>query len=198
MFHFLRRSPRRWSAAALFAATLACSVTGAHAVARTVSQPLGTELEARAAMFVIERFLDEENELDDIKAFYGSTVFYFREGVQSLDEVMADKKAYLERWPERRFNPDLRTLRTRLIEGSDGRRDVEVRLEVDFEVAGANRRGRSRFDGVGFSGDDALDRSDEPRRRRVSRGRSVVIIVLAERSDDFIILSEGGRVISRR
>ena len=198
MVHWLGRSLSRWGAALLIAAAFGFSGAGAQAVERTISQPLGTELEARAAMFVIERFLNEENELDDIKAFYGSSVFYFREGVQSFDEVMADKEAYLRRWPDRRFDPDLRTLQTRLIEGPDGRRDVEVRLEVDFEVSGAGRHGRNRFDGVGYSGDDAIDFADEPIRRRVSRGRSVVVVVLAERADDFIILSEGGRVISRR
>ena len=181
------------------AALIVGAAQTAWAEARSVSEPLKTPLEARAAMFVIDQFLNDENDLEAIKAFYGESVFYFREGAQSRAEVLADKKAYLERWPRRRFEPDLGTLRTRLIKGPDGRSDVEVSLEVDFEVSGAPRRDLRRRDGLGFSGDEAPSRADRAARsRRVSRGRSIVVIVLARRADDFIVLSEGGKVIDRR
>lgn len=194
----VRDASQRLKSAWFFAAWFCLVASASPLSARGVSAPLGTSLEARAAMFVIDRFLDEKNDLDDIAAFYGESVFYFREGVQSRAEVLADKKAYLQRWPNRRFFPDLTTLRTRLIEGPDGRRDVEVRLEVDFEVAGKRRdlRRRNRLEDTE---DDARTRAYRTGRgQRVSRGRSVVIIILAEREDDFIVLSEGGQVVQRR
>ena len=162
---------KRWAgltAAGLLLLTL--GVGGGEAKPRPVSDPIGSQIEAAAAMFVVDRFLNGANELRDVRRFYGESVFYFDQGVQSRDEVLADKRAYFERWPQRSLTPDLATLKTRPIPGSDGRMDVEVRLEVDFDVASGARS---------------------------ASGRSTVVLILAERGDAFIVLSEGGRVVSR-
>lgn len=164
---------RRWRRlVALFAMlVLAAFCSQANANARQASDPLGSKRQADAALFVLDRFLNENNELNDVRAFYGESVFYFDQGVQSRQEVLEDKRAYFERWPSRSFNPDLTTLRAKEISGPDGRTDVEVEVEVEFEVSGPERS---------------------------ASGRSVVMLVVARRGGQFIILSEGGRVISRR
>lgn len=151
-------------------------VLGATALAQqtrpapAASAMLATELEADAALFVIERFLDGGNTVQDVAPLYADTVRYFDRGVETRDSVLRDKAAYFERWPERRFEPDLSTLSTREIGGPDGRRDVEVAMEVDFDVAGGDRS---------------------------ASGRSRLEMVLAPIGDGFIILAERGRVVSR-
>lgn len=139
------------------------------------SPPLPSAVEAAAAWFVVEQFLNGSNDLRAVRRLYGETVAYFDQGEQRRDQVMADKRAYFSRWPKRIFTPDLGTLRTRTIAGPDGRQDgdveVEVKVEVDFDVFGPNRR---------------------------ANGRSEVVLRLAERGDAFIVLAEGGRVLRRR
>lgn len=135
------------------------------------TRPLTSEIETSAAMFVLEEFLDGANTLERLKPFYGEYVFYFDQGVRSRAQVMEDKRLYIQRWPDRTLTPDLATVETRPVPGTDGRIDVEVKLEVDFDVEGPGRS---------------------------ASGRSTVSLLLAERSGGFIILSEGGRVISRR
>lgn len=154
-----------------FSLLLALACAPVHAAEKDASEPLRSKLEAEAALFVLDKFLNEANRLPDVTGFYGESVFYFDQGVQTREEVLADKRAYFDRWPSRKFGPDLSTLQTRVIESPDGRKDVEVRLEVDFEVEG---------------------------REQSASGRSVVVVVVAKREGGFMILSEGGRVISRR
>ncbi|MEL6980485.1 MAG: hypothetical protein AAGM38_17690 [Pseudomonadota bacterium] len=136
-----------------------------------VSKLLPKGIEADAAFFVIEEFLDGGNTLDRLEKFYGEYVFYFDRGVRSRAQVLEDKRLYVTRWPDRTLTPDLSTLQTKSVKGGDGRIDVEVNLEIDFEVSSPIRS---------------------------ASGRSTVSLLLAKRSGQFIILSEGGRVISRR
>ncbi|MEM9724143.1 MAG: hypothetical protein AAF909_01610 [Pseudomonadota bacterium] len=165
-----RGGTARWLALGL-AMAAGLALGGEPARAERGSPPLPSAIEAAAAWFVVERFLNGSNDLRAVRGLYGETVDYFDQGLRRRDQVMADKRAYFSRWPKRIFTPDLGTLRTRTIPGPDGRRDVEVTLEVDFDVFGPNRR---------------------------ANGRSEVALVLAERGEGFIVLAEGGRVIGRR
>lgn len=136
----------------------------------SVSKPLPSKIEVDAALFVLEEFLDGGNSVEKIETFYGEYVFYFDQGVRSREQVMEDKRIYIGRWPDRVLTPDLSTLETRPVPGGDGRVDVEVKVEIDFDVSGPGR---------------------------TANGRATVALLLAERGGGFIVLSEGGRVISR-
>lgn len=123
-------------------------------------------------MFVLERVLDESGDAASVLRFYAPRLRYFDRGEISRREVMADKAAYFRRWPERRFRPDLATLETSVLTEEGEERAIDVRIEVEFDVAGPDRE---------------------------ASGRSVVEVTLAPRgADAFIVVAEGGRVISRR
>lgn len=96
---------------------------------------------ARAAIFVLENYLSEDNDLSAVAAQYADTVYYYDLGPQSIESVLADKSAYLQRWPVRRFGPDLETLT--VLEVAEG--ELRVSVEVAFDVANSTRQisGRS-------------------------------------------------------
>lgn len=123
-------------------------------------------------MFVLERILDRGGDLSQLERHYARKLRYFDQGLVDRSVVLADKAAYFRRWPERRFSPDLETLTARAVPWEGGDRAIEVEVEVDFDVAGPERR---------------------------ADGRTLVsVTLLPEGEDGFTVVAEGGRVISRR
>ena len=140
-----RRDTRRFAAARRairfltlgLMASIAAGLTSPTARAQdsNPNEEIGVRLEsvaaAEAAIFVIESYLREDNDLNAVAAQYADVVAYYDLGPQSIETVLADKAAYLRRWPSRRFAPDLGTLE--VTEVDDGA--LQVSIEVDFDVA---------------------------------------------------------------
>lgn len=164
-------APRRARAAPRLAAMLLLpllALAAAPAGAQTARALLPDLGQADAAMFVIEAYLNGENTLEDISSQYAQVVSYYDLGAQSIDTVLNDKAAYVRRWPQRAFFPDLNTLAVTVIEPDN---IYSVAVEVDFDVSN--------------------DRASVA-------GRSLIEIVVRRAGEGFEIIGEGGRVISRR
>ncbi len=131
-----RRFGRLLAAAAL--AAVAAPTAGAQG-------PLFATLgEARAAMFVLEDFLDGDASIGEIARLYADTVEYFDKGALKRAEILDIRRNFLSRWSSRSYAPDLSTLVVR----RDGENRYVVQIEVDFTVqnAAAQVAGRSLVD----------------------------------------------------
>lgn len=119
------------------ASALAAAPAAAQAQETALLQDEG---EADAAIFVLERYFTDQNDVEEIESLYNDTVWYFDLGPQPRSAIMADKSAYIERWPDRDFTPDLSTLKVSNIGG-----DVyDIAVEVDFTVSNGDRQVEGR------------------------------------------------------
>ena len=109
--------------------------TAEGGVAAELGVRLETVAQAEAAIFVLENYLREDNDLNALAAQYADTVVYYDLGAQPIQEIIEDKENYVRRWPVRRFTADLDTLR--VIDVDEGAMRVEV--QVDFDVANSDR-----------------------------------------------------------
>lgn len=125
----------RLSCPGVCSAALALAVVGAAPAAPVCAQSarsvvLANEAEATAAIFVLEDYLSGDNDIERIADLYAENAEYFDLGLQPREAILRDKEAYLERWPERLFTPDLDTLEVR----NPGPNLYEVDVEVDYAV----------------------------------------------------------------
>jgi hypothetical protein len=106
-----------------------------------------TAFERKVSGFVYELFLSGKRLSDDeMRRLYADRVLYFDGRALSRRAVMADKRAFYARWPERSYRLLGDTLR--IVPRRDQPRVYDVRFEYTFDVAGPGRRSRGR--GVGF------------------------------------------------
>lgn len=100
----------------------------------TASPPADDRLTAREAARIADAYLqsaaDDPNGLLDQ---YAERVNYYDEGTVSREDVLRDKRNYLERWPERSYR---RTSDPEMIDA--GAADL-IRFNYQFRVAGGSR-----------------------------------------------------------
>lgn len=142
----LTRLRFEWIGGAIFWACLLALVGSATAQGSVGYAKVADDEQARAALFVLDEFLDTGSKLEEVSRRYAQIVSYYDRGRLSRDAVMRDKAAYMRRWPVRRVRPDLRTL----VVTTSGDGVFEVAVEIDFEVTNdhAQIAGRSIVDVV--------------------------------------------------
>ncbi len=120
---------RRRRAGFLVAAAL---VVGARsAAAQQAMVAFDDPGEAAAAFFLLERHLDADATIDEMRGRYADEVLYYGRGLQDRARVLTDKSYYLRRWPERSVDPDLSTLTVEALPGGG----YDVSIEIDFTLA---------------------------------------------------------------
>ncbi len=130
-------------------------------------RPEGTDFEQKVTRFIHELFLSGKRLSDDeMRRLYADRVRYFDDRTLSRRAVMADKRAYYSRWPERSYRLLRDTLR--IVPRPEQARVYDVRFEYEFDLAGHGRRSRGR--GVGFL---TLDLTTEGGRVTRETGRVV-------------------------
>lgn len=126
---------------AAFSALLCVAIVATPSIAQSQDTALlDSEGEADAAIFVLERYFSDQNDIAEIESLYNETVWYFDLGPQPRAAIMADKSAYIARWPDRDFTPDLSTLKVTHIGGQV----YDVSVEVDFTVSNGDRQVEGR------------------------------------------------------
>lgn len=125
--------------------------------------------EDRVADFVQGYYLSGETKSDvELAQLYAASVDYFDKRRWSKAQVLADKRAYFAKWPQRKYALIRDTLKVARRPGAA--RVYDVAFEYTFDVGSP---------------------------RRVSRGRGVAELTMDLSSDGGRITREGGRVLAR-
>lgn len=181
-----KTASKKSSCALLLALALAiCAPSGAAVLAQSsgpgaqagqgdqpaadASASTDASFEDRVASFVAEFYLSgEERTDDDLQRLYATRVAYFGSGIVSRERVIADKRAYFARWPQRRYQLVRETLKVGRRPG--GEKIYDVAFEYTFDVSSTVR---------------------------TSRGRGVASLTMDLSRDGGRITSEGGKVLQR-
>lgn len=123
----------------------------------------------RVANFVADFYLsgDERSE-EDLERLYAMQVAYFGSGLIPRGRVIADKKAYFSRWPQRSYQLVRETLKVDRRPGSG--KVYDVAFEYTFDVSSS---------------------------AKTSRGRGVALLTMDLDQDGGRITREGGKVLQR-
>ncbi len=119
--------------------------------------------------FVTDKYLSGDDlSPSQLRRMYAPRVDHFGRSNIDVSRLIQEKQEYYDRWPDRDYELDEDSFTI-----APGREPgtVEVSFEFSFELDGGGRS---------------------------SRGRGETNLVLEERDDGFVILSENGRVIERR
>ena len=107
------------------------------------SEPDVAAFEERVAGFITEFYLSGDNLSEaDLERIYADEVDYFGKRHRTRAQVLADKRAYFARWPERRY----RLLRETLgvVRRPGASKVYDVSFDYEFAVAGPSRASRGR------------------------------------------------------
>ncbi|MCI4662138.1 MAG: hypothetical protein MRY63_10005 [Neomegalonema sp.] len=104
------------------------------------ARPASFQSHEQIAAFAIETLTQSGNDAAPLAAAYGAQVSYYGHGMQPREKVLTDKSGLFERWPDRRFSVDLRTISV----SETGSSEFQVSFETRFEMRSTDLRSSGR------------------------------------------------------